>query len=79
MIRGGKGQSLKRKGGEIMKRIIGALTMLGTLGFVAAIVQKVTYSPNVLGLVPTSYLKFSAICLLLSIALSARELAFKSK
>jgi hypothetical protein len=62
-----------------MKKIIGVLILLGALGFAASITQKAIYWPNVLDLIPTSYIKFSAICLLLAIALSVRQLAFKEK
>lgn len=62
-----------------MKKIIGVLILLGALGFAASITQKAIYWPNVLDLIPTSYIKFSVICLLLAIALSVRQLAFKEK
>lgn len=62
-----------------MKTIIGVLILLGALGFGAAITQKAINVPNVLELIPTSYVKFSAICLLLAIALSVWQLAFKEK
>ncbi len=65
-----------------MRKIINVLILLGTLGFLAAIVLKIIhyfYLPYILGVMPTGYLKFSVVSLLLAIALSARELAFKGK
>jgi hypothetical protein len=62
-----------------MKKIVGVITLLGVLGFAAAIIQKIIYSPGYFGLNPTAYMKFSAICLLISIALSTREMAYKEK
>ena len=62
-----------------MKKIIGVLILLGALGFGAGIIQRIVYLPDILGLIPTSYLKFSGMSLLLAIALSLRELAFTAK
>jgi hypothetical protein len=62
-----------------MKRLISVLILLGAVTFVVAISQKIIHWPNLLGLIPASYLKFSAISLLLAIALSARELTLKEK
>ncbi|MEF9475769.1 MAG: hypothetical protein L0958_03585 [Candidatus Mariimomonas ferrooxydans] len=70
------------RGGEMMRKIIGVLILLGALGFLAAMVLKIIhyfYLPYILGVMPTAYLKFSVVSLLLAIALSARELVFKGK
>ncbi len=68
----------------MMKRIVGVLILLGTSGLLAATLQKLIHLLGLiplefLGLIPTSYVKFSGVSLLLAIALSAREVAFKGK
>ncbi len=67
-----------------MKKIVGVLILLGTSGLLAATLQKVIHILGLiplkfLGLIPTSYVKFSGVSLLLAIALSVREVAFKGK
>lgn len=61
----------------MMKKLVGVLILLGAIGFIVGLLQKVIYFPSII--VPTSYLKFSGMCLLLAIALCTRAVAFKEK
>lgn len=62
-----------------MRKLVGVLILLGAIGFIVGLLQKVIYFPSIIGFVPTSYLKFSGMCLLLAIALCTRAVAFKEK
>lgn len=56
-----------------MKKLIDILILLGTLSFLVAIFQKVFYIEPILGFIPTSFVKFSIVSLLLAIALSVKK------
>ena len=56
-----------------MKKLVNILIVLGALSFLAAIVQKISYCICPFMLIPTSFVKFSIVSLLLAIALSVKK------
>jgi len=56
-----------------MKKLVNVLILLGALSFLAAIFQKISYCICPFTIIPTSFIKFSVVSLLLAIAISTRK------
>ena len=56
-----------------MKKLVNILIVLGALGLLGAIIQKICYFELPCAVIPTSLIKFSIVSLLLAIAISVRK------